>query len=576
MALKLRPYQENGKQEIYQAWDDHKNVMYVLPTGGGKSKVICSIAIDHAVQAKNKIVTAILVHRKELLQQFSLHLAEEKITHNIIAPRSTILQLIAAQRKLFNKQFYDYKSNVSIISVDTLNARSGRHQKWADTVGLWICDEAAHLLSKNKWGKAIAHFPDTAKGLGVTATPERLDKKGLGRHADGIFDTMIEGPGVAWLIQNDYLSKYKIAVPKSDYTHYLKETKGNSDFTAKVMEDAAHKSRIVGDVVDNYIKFANDKQTILFAPTITIAHEMEEKFLDRGIPAKTLSSYSSNQERLKGMIDFKEKEIKVLLNVDLFDEGLDVPGIECVIHARPTMSFSKYRQMCGRGLRLLPGKEYCIIIDHVGNVQRHGLPDKRHKWTLDRIKKKRKSISLIRVCLNPECAAPFERFLTECPYCGWEVQKSSGGGGGARTPPEQVDGDLVLIDPYTLNKIEKSTILEDPVKLGQRVARVAGKPAGIRAERNQMERINKQEELKETVAEWAGYKQHQGFSNREIHKMFYIEFGSTIGQVLSVPKSKMVSMIEELRSAINTERQGYDLPNVKSPLQSEFQIGEGE
>ncbi len=550
MATILRPYQEELKAEIYKRWDEgHKNIMLCLPTGLGKTKTFCSIAKDKAVDSHNKLVTAILVHRKELVQQISLTLAEELIPHNIIAPRPTILGIVAAQRSLFNKQLYNYMAPISVVSVDTLNARVMAHEKWAKSVKLWITDEAAHLLKNNKWGRAIEYFPN-AIGLGVTATPQRLDKKGLGRHADGVFDTMVEGPSTKWGIIHGYLCKYKIAVPSSDYQNFLKDAGVGADYTRVAMEQAAHKSHIIGDVVENYIRFAKDKQAILFAPGIETATEMTKKFNDTGIKAVLLTGLSSDSERLEGMISFRKKETKVLLNVDLFDEGLDVPGIECVIHARPTMSLSKFRQMNGRGMRPSADKDFLIIIDHVGNVSRHGYPCADVDWTLDRIIKRRDKINLIRICSNPECNAPYDRTLTECPYCGTEAVKVSREGSGARVPPEQVDGDLYLIDPFTLAEMEAETQLEDPGDVGKRVAKVAGAAAGISAIKNQKARIETQKELADIIALWSGKQKWRGLTDRQIHKKFYLQNDMTITYALSRPRAEMLETMESIKGEI--------------------------
>jgi DNA repair protein RadD len=549
MAKILRPFQVDVKREIYNAWNQgHKNVLLVKPTGLGKTVTFCSIAIDLAVTPIEKEPTVILVHRKELVQQISLTLSDEGIVHNIIAPRSTIKGIIAAQRFMFRKQFYDYNAPITVVSVDTLNARIERHEKWAKGIKRWITDEAAHLLKINKWGRAVGYFPN-ALGLGVTATPQRLDKRGLGRHADGVFDVMVQGPTTKWGIDNGFLSKYKIAVPQSDYRNYLSKASGDSDYSKEAMALASSQSHIIGDVVTNYIKFANGKQAILFASDIVSAKKMETKFKEQGITAKLLTSESDDKDRLQSMIDFRDKKIKVLLNVDLFDEGLDVPGIECVIMARPTMSLSKYLQMIGRGLRPAPGKEFLIVIDHVGNVPEHGLPDSHRRWTLDRIVKRRDKTNLIRICANWNCNSPFDRVLTACPYCGEEVGKTSSGGGAGRIQPKQVDGDLELLDAETLREMYDESKLEDPAIVAARVARAAGGPAGIKAMKQQAERIETQKHLVNIIAVWAGRIRSQGYSDRQIHKKFYLTFGErTITECLSEPRKEMLKTIDEIMS----------------------------
>lgn len=544
--IKLRPYQEDMKSNIYNAWNAFfRNVLLVCPTGGGKTKTFSSVVID-TLAPPYYMSTAVQVHRKELVQQISLVLAEEGIEHNLIASRKDILGIIKAQRRKTGKQFYNPNAKVTVISVDTLISRADIYAKWAETVQQWITDEAAHVLKDNKWGKAIAMFKN-ARGLGVTATPERLDRKGLGSHADGVFDIMIQGPPTRWMIENKYLSRYKIAIPVSDFNKHLVAGSDTSDYSKQAMINASNKSHIVGDVVENYLKFAKGKQAILFATDVNTAHRMEKQFKDKGVVAKALDATTADSDRLESLISFEEKKIQVLINVDLFDEGLDVPGIECVIMARPTKSLGKYLQMVGRGLRIMDGKEFMILIDHVGNVQEHGLPCDIRNWTLDRISKRGKKNNFIRICANIDCNAPFDRVLTECPWCGFEAIAKSKAGGGGKIPPSQVDGDLFLVDPETLRELEQKTYLESPGDIAKRVGNAINAAAGLRAAQNQKERIATQKQLAEAIALWAGkYKSKWGYSDRQIHKKFYLEHNMTITEALGQPKAEMLNTMENL------------------------------
>jgi superfamily II DNA or RNA helicase len=548
--INLRPYQENLKTDIYNAWDaGYKNVMARSATGSGKTILMCAIVKECLEQ---NISTAMIVHRKELVQQISLTLAKFDIKHNIIASRKDVRGIIAAQRRLYGRQFYDPDSLVTVISVDTLIARYDLYKNWAKGVNQWFIDEAAHVLKENKWGKAAAYF-ENARGLGVTATPERLDRKGLGSHADGVFDTMVEGPPIRWFIDNGYLSKYKIVIPRSDYKNFLKEASDKSDFSKQAMKQASKKSQIVGDVVENYLKFAKGKQTIVFTTDIETAKDMQAKFIEAGIPAKELNGTTNDRERLEGILKFEEKKIKVLINVDLFDEGLDVPGIECVSMCRPTKSLGKVLQMQGRGLRVAEGKDHLIIIDHVGNIagpNGHGLPCKKREWTLDRIKKTGQKINFLRICSDVMCNSPYDRALTECPWCGTEALKSSRTNGPSeRVLPEQVDGDLFLIDPETLREIEEGAVLESPAHMAERVGHAAGAGAALRAMKNQNDRIETQGKLGEAIAKAAGVlKTHYGYSDRSIHKKFYICFGMTITEALGEKKVDMEKLIVKLEN----------------------------
>lgn len=544
MGIVLRPYQLELKQEIYDAWNaGHTSVLAVMPTGLGKTKLFCKLALEMAL-GHNKFPTAIAVHRKELVQQISLTLAEEEITHNIIAPKSVILGIVGAHRRVLRRQFYDYNAPITVVSVDTLNARKMKHENWAKNIRLWITDEAAHVLKNNKWGKVVDYFPN-AIGLGVTATPRRLDKRGLGRHADGVFDHMVEGPNSRWGIEHGFLCRYKIAIPPSDYQQFLRKASEASDYSKDSMIQADRQSVIYGHLVRNYQKFASGKQTIVFVSSIETGIKAEKEYNAAGIRAKLLTGESSDKERLDAMLDFRDKKIQALLNVDLFDEGLDVPGIECVQLGRATMSLSKYLQMVGRGLRPADGKNHLIIIDHVGNVTRHGLPDARRNWTLDRIVKKRDTTDFTRVCSNVECNAPYDRVLTACPWCGTPAVMAGGGGGG-RTPPKEVDGDLHLVDAETLRELEALAVLDDPAVVGKRAGFAAGPGAAQMAMKNQIARIATQKDLVHTIARWAGRMKHHGYSDRMIHKNFYLEYGRTISEALSEPRAEMLVSIQQL------------------------------
>ena len=551
MSFILRPYQSDLKNKIYKALDEgFKSPLAVLSTGGGKSIIMCSVAYDMAIT--RNLPTVILVHRQELVSQLCVTLSRSKIAHNIIAPRNKILNIIAAQRRATGKQWYDHRAPITVISVDTFNSRIETYKNFASNIKVWIQDEAAHVLKNNKWGKALLSFPN-AIGIGFTATPQRLDKRGLGIHADGLFDTMLQGPSTKFLISEGYLSKYKIVVPPGDYERHLKKASDGSDFTREAMAVASKESHIVGDVVENYLKFCKGKQAIVFASDIETAFSFEKQFLEAGISAKTLTGETPDKERSQGVLDFEEDKIKVLINVDLFDEGFDCSNIECVIMARPSMSLSKVLQIYGRGLRIKKGKEFATIIDHVGNIKRHGLPDQHRLWTLDRIVKRRDNTNLLRICSNVTCNSPYDRVLEECPYCGEAALKRFNrreSGVGGREALRMVDGDLTLLDPDTIRELYAETELESPETISERVAHAAGVPAGIRAGRNQVLRIEKQKELANVISLYAGKMKHYGYSDRQINKKFFLTYDMSITGALSLKTVEMDAVMKELKYEI--------------------------
>ena len=340
-----------------------------------------------------------------------------------------------------------------------------------------------------------------------------------------------------------YLSDYKIAFPQSSVRDFLSATEG-SDYSTETMRSAIKKAKIVGDVVQNYNHFAPNKQAIIFAPDMVTAREVEEKFKSSGIKAKFLSSLSNDIERFKSMNDFRSRQLKVLINIDLFDEGLDVPGIECVIHLRPTKSLNKYKQMNGRGLR--PGK-ILIIIDHVGNVVEHGLPDRVIHWSLNRVIKKKKKINIVKTCLNPECLSPVAIEEKTCKYCGFEFKPTVPGGATLRDRIQSIGGDLVLLTRKDLEELVKLSTLKDPKTVGNQTLFKTNKvEASISAAKKQRARLDCQKKLADIIAKWAGILKGEGFTNSEIHREYFSYFGETINESLSKPRVEMENIIKKV------------------------------
>ena len=536
----LRKYQTDLKAEIYHAWQSGMtNVLAVSPTGSGKAMTLSTLAEELAYT--HGMPTVIKVHRKELVSQLCGTLAQLGIHHNVIAQKTTILEIIEEEKRLHGKSYYDPRSPITVISVDTLLSRADKYKAWSQQQRVWILDEAAHQLKDNKWGQCAALFPN-AIGVGFTATPQRLDKKGLGRHAFGLFDVMVQGPTVRWLIDQGYLSRFKIVVPKSDYKQFLKDDGSSTkDYTAKARAYASLHSHVIGDVVEKYQEFLPGKQAIVFADCIEAAEKIESEFIKRNISAKLLTGETNAKERLRGVLGYRDGKIKVLINVDLFDEGFDVPGTDAVIMARPTKSLGKYLQMFGRSLRVAKGKEFAIVIDHVGNVGHHGLPDKVRTWSLDNVVRKRDTVSLHRFCMNETCNLPFDRWLDACPYCGNTDRAYSRivGEMSAREALKVVDGDMALLDPETIRELENELNLENPYDLEERIKRTAGEYAGKAARKKQQERIEMQKTLAETIARWAGKEKMFGFTDRQIKKRFMMKFGEGITVALSLPRSEM-------------------------------------
>lgn len=517
----LRPYQSDIKNEIYQAWNmGAVNVLAVLPTGAGKTVTFSDIIHDH------QGASCAIAHRQELVSQISLALARDRVRHRIIGPKNVVKLCVNIHMAEVGASYYDPSAPCAVAGVDTLVRRGDELAAWLQSVTLCVQDEAHHVLESNKWGTAFKMFPN-AKGLGVTATPLRADGKGLGRHADGLFDVMVEGPNMRDLINMGYLTEYRVFAPPSDIDlSAVTVSQTTGDFNPQKLKTAVRKSHVIGDVVKHYLKIAQGKLGVTFATDVETATDIAAQFNASGVPAAVVSAKTPDAERIALLRRFKNRELLQLVNVDLFGEGFDLPTIEVVSMARPTQSYALYVQQFGRALRLLDGKQYAIIIDHVGNVERHGLPDARREWSLDRREKRSKSTKSdsipVKTCLNETCLAVYERIYSACPFCGHVTPPA------ARNAPEFVDGDLCELDPATLAQMRGEidrVDMDKEVYREELAAKHTPKIGQLAHVKRHAERQEAQAALRHSIAWWAGYQRAMGRNDSESYRRFYFAFG---------------------------------------------------
>ena len=544
----LRNYQEKAKSEIYGGWSSGApNVLAVLPTGAGKTVLFSNIIHDHPG------ASCAIAHRQELVSQISLALARDKVRHRIIGPKSVVKLCVNLHMMELGASYYDPNSNCAVAGVDTLVRRTKELGAWLNSVTLCVQDEAHHVLKNNKWGSAFAMFPN-AKGLGVTATPLRADGKGLGRHVDGLFDLMVVGPTARELINMGYLTEYRIFAPPSDFVRPGQDDiVKDGDFGKVKLKAAVRKSQITGDIVKHYLRIAPGKLGITFTDSVETAVEVAAKFNAAGVSAAAISADTPNEERVAIMQRFKRRELMQIVNVDLLGEGVDVPAIEVVGMGRATESYALYVQQFGRALRLLKDKKFAIIIDHVGNVQRHGLPDARSEWTLDRRDKKGSSLDSdtipTRTCLIMNettgiiCDAVYARINSVCPVCGDKNKPVS------RTSMVEVDGDLIELDAEVLaamrGEVEsvkmgvddfknslpdkesyRQELVSKHVPLINQLANVKRFVAKQEIEiQNHIDRLPAQLTLRDSISLWAGHQRAVGRPDSESFRRFYFKFG---------------------------------------------------
>lgn len=524
MIPTLRPYQEKLVKDTYQQWGAGKQfVAMVSATGSGKSMTLTAIVAKERDRGQYVLV---LAHRQELITQLSDTMGRMEIRHQVIAANKVVR--FAAKQSMENHgvNYVDPNARVMVASVQSM-----REAKIADLAKLGnkltvVQDEFHHATKKSKtWGGVLTPLLNAgARGLGPTATPCRADGQGLSRETDGYADVIVEGPSMRWLIDNGYLSQYKIYCPPTDlHLENVETSKTTGDYKEKKLKAEIGRSHIVGDIVSHYLKICPGKRGITFTVGVDTAEEVAEEYRKRGVPAIALSGRNADEERVQAIRDLKSGKILQIVNDSLIGEGVDIPAVEVVSFARPTQSYALYAQMFGRALRPFEGKSHAIIIDAVSNVMRHGLPDAPREWSLDRRERRtgKSEPSTVRVCTA--CAAVYERFLDACPDCGEPVPKPAD-----RSGPMQVDGDLYELDPDVLAQMRNEVVgaRETPEAMRDRMTAMNVPPVGVMANvKRQKERLDALVRLDLKLAEWAGYRRAEGLSDSEIFRKFYLTYG---------------------------------------------------
>ncbi len=366
----------------------------VSPTGSGKTHVFSYIAAN-AVQKGNRVLT--LVHRSELLRQTSERFHQFDIPHGRISPEYTP----------------NYRHPVQVASVQTLARRMQNYQQ----PNLIIVDEAHHVTA-GTWKKILAHY-NGAKIIGVTATPIRTDGSGLGVNAGGIFDVLIQGPTTQQLIDSGHLVQPIIYNPEKLDMAGIRTVGG--DFDQRQVAERVDRPKLIGNVVNHYRKRCHGMPGIAFCVSVTHSQHVAAEFRAAGYRAYHIDGDTPASTRKSILAGLGNGQVDVVCSCDLISEGTDIPAVACLMFLRPTQSLGLFLQQAGRAMRTMPGKQYCIILDHADNVNRHGLPEWDRVWTLDGTKKQRKtyehSVSK-RIAHCPTCYAVYNAGRS-CPVCGY-------------------------------------------------------------------------------------------------------------------------------------------------------------
>lgn len=367
----LRDYQQELLDKTFSAFrEGYRRPLVVAPCGAGKSYIFAELI------RRTRGEALVLTHRQELKQQ------HEELLRNLVV------------------------TNARVAMVLTEANRLGEYPRPA----LIVTDEA-HLSRSNSWRKVLDYY-DTFV-VGMTATPVRLDGRSLG----DVYDTLIQGVDVRWLIDNHRLAPYEYYAPTLVDTSGLRTVAG--DYVVSDLEQLMNERCIYGDLVGSYERFAKGARTIAYCVSVNHARNVAKAFREAGYPAEFMSAQTPSRERQRILAALRSGEILVVCNVGLINEGVSIPEVEAVILARPTESVALGLQQQGRSMRYLPGKT-AKIIDCVGNYARIGLPDDDRAWSLSEPVRKRREINdegnfYVRSC--PQCYMVFQT-APMCPYCG--------------------------------------------------------------------------------------------------------------------------------------------------------------
>ena len=341
----LRDYQQDLYDRSRAALAHNRAVCVQLATGGGKTPVMA--AMCESVLGKGKRAW-IVVNRKELLGQSSKHLLKWSVPHGLISASAN------------ESRAYQ----IHVVSKDTLIQRYDKIKNWPD---LLIFDEAHLYLDRQI--DIISHLPEQSKIIGMTATPERLDGRGLSE----VYGELIEGPSIPWLTDREYLSPLRYFSPPIDGLGDLHVT--GTEYDEEELEALLERKKIYGELVGHYEKHGRGKAALIFCRSVKSAYQTAERFRDKGHNFHCIEGAMADGKRRELIAALTRGDIDGLTNCEIATYGLDIPRVEYGASIRPTLSRALYFQMIGRILRPFAGKEHALFFDHVNLVLEHQEPD---------------------------------------------------------------------------------------------------------------------------------------------------------------------------------------------------------
>ena len=365
--ITLRDYQQLAKEEIFSKWNRVDNILYQMPTGTGKTRLFTSIIRDISIWGLRHNINyriLIIAHRSELIEQSSRSLDKYRIKHGVLAGTM--------------KDKRDLTQVIQVASIQTITHPANQCLIDDLKFDFIIIDEAHHAVA-NSYQKLWDYCPD-AKKLGVTATPWRMNNSGFAQ----IFDAYIPSMSIKDFIQKGWLATYQYySIPTSSELvksiESIREFDIEGDYKNSALVEVCDTSKIRAQLYDSYEKNVLGKKGIIYSISREHSEHICLQYRSRGVAIENIDSKTPAKVREKVIQAFRNGEIDIIVNVDIFSEGFDCPNIEFIQLARPTKSLVKYIQQVGRGLRK-NGDKKCIILDNVGMYSRFGLPDEERDW----------------------------------------------------------------------------------------------------------------------------------------------------------------------------------------------------
>jgi DNA repair protein RadD len=396
--FKPRPHQIDAFNKLrFSISSGHKRPILFAPCAFGKT-ILGAMVAESAWNKGNK--TLFIVHRRMLADQ-----TKEKF--DAYGLHSSIIMA-----------GYDTDFSAPVM-ITTHQTYTRRLQLCAPEANKFFHDAACLIVDECHMGispsyKKIYDFYNDRIVIGLTGSPARGDQRGLGE----IFDDLVESIGIHKLTEQGYLTPARYFAPTRIDLSDVKITAG--DYNRRALQAKMNTKKLNGDVLQSWLQHAEGRSTIIFTTGVKHSKALRDQFAFHGVSVAHLDAHSSDDERERVLRQFRDGDITVVTNCQLFTEGYDADFASCIVLARGTKSFPLFTQMCGRGQRTYPGKKDFIVLDHGSNIERFGFISDPVEWSLDGKKiawkkpKKIKKEPKIMQC--PMCSAVFKA-APKCPDC---------------------------------------------------------------------------------------------------------------------------------------------------------------